>query len=284
MNWHFAKLAKSFGVPVLYYIAPQTWASRESRLKKLRRYVDRVACILPFEQEYFKRHGIDATFVGHPLFDELPRERVSPAPADRFPNRAPVIGLLPGSRTSVAKANVPRLVRVAEQIREAFPDAQFVVPTTPATHDVVAEWVSAASWVEFARDQFDTMVPDCDLCVTVSGTAALHVAAHGVPLIVVYYGNPILWHLIGRWVVKTRTYSLVNLLSDFHEHVVPEFIPWYGPTQPVADCAIDLLRHPERLLAQREKLRHLVKTLDKPGASTRVAGMAVRMLQPRRDP
>ena len=72
MNFHFAKLAKRFGVPVLYYVAPQLWAWREGRMKKIRRWVDRVACILPFEEQYFREHGIRATFVGHPLFDELP--------------------------------------------------------------------------------------------------------------------------------------------------------------------------------------------------------------------
>ena len=278
MNWHFAKLAKEFDVPTLYYIAPQTWASRESRLKKMRRYIDRVACILPFEQEYFTRHGLSATFVGHPLFDELPPERATRLETERHPARPPVIGLLPGSRRSIANANVPRLVEVAQAIRTAFPDARFVIPTTASTHDVVAKWVSAASWIDFARDQFDAMVPSCDLCVTVSGTAALHVAALDVPLVVVYHGNPILWHLVGRWIIKTRTYSLVNLLSDFHTHIVPEYIPWYGPTKPVSDLVIDLLNHPDKLRAQRKALRKMIHTLNHPGASDNVARMAMEIL------
>src|SRR5687767_12701325 len=99
MNFHFAKLAKSLGIPVLQYVAPQLWAWREGRMKKVRRWIDRLACILPFEEEYFRRHGVNATFVGHPLFDSMPEHRDAP-PGPRFPDRQPVIGLLPGSRKS----------------------------------------------------------------------------------------------------------------------------------------------------------------------------------------
>ena len=123
------------------------------------------------------------------------------------------------------------------------------------------------------------MVPQCDLCLTVSGTATLHVAGYGVPMIVVYRGSRILWHLVARWLVKTRTYSLVNLLNESREHVVPEFVPWYGSNRPVAEMAIDYLKHPQKLAEQREKLNRLVKKLDHPGASMNVARLALEMMQ-----
>jgi len=280
MNWHFARLAKELGTPTLYYIAPQAWASRERRVLKLRQYVDQLACILPFEEAFFCRHEVNAKFVGHPLFDELP-------PRAGWPVRVleparPVIGLLPGSRTSIAEANFPRLLGVARQIREQIPGATFLVPSTPQTHDVVQKLLATQRLpVEVRQDAFDDVVPRCDLVITVSGTAALHTAAFGVPLMVVYHGNPLLWHLVGRWVVKTRTYSLVNLLSDSPEKIVPEFIPWYGSTQPVADYALDLLRHPEKLDAQRQQLRRMIGKLDAPGASMNVARLAMSMVQSR---
>ena len=85
MNLHFAKMARSCGVPVLYYISPQLWASREGRITQVRRYVNRVACILPFEEAYYRQRGVQATFVGHPLFDELPANRTqSPEPTIAF--------------------------------------------------------------------------------------------------------------------------------------------------------------------------------------------------------
>jgi lipid-A-disaccharide synthase len=282
INWHFAKMAKKLGTTVMYYIAPQTWASRPGRLKKLRRWVDRVACILPFEEEYFRRHGIPATFVGHPLFDELPPHRNVPAGL-RFPDRPPVIGLLAGSRTSVAQHNFPRLLDVARQITTEYPNAQFIAPTTHTTDPIIRKLAGDFAPLTIRPNAFNDTVAECDLCLTVSGTAALQTAAFGTPMVVVYHVNPILWHLIGRWVVNTRTYSLVNLLSDHHEHLVPEFIPWYGSTEPAAKCALDLLRHPEKLQAQRERLRHLIETLDRPGASANAAQLALSMLQNRQD-
>lgn len=247
-------------------------------MRKLRKWVDHVACILPFEEEYFRRHGVPATFVGHPLFDELPTNRAYD-PADHFPGRPPVIGLLAGSRKSEALANFRHLLDVAGQIQRAFPDASFLAPTTEATHPVLQTLSAGLPRIEIAQDQFDQMVPRCDLCLTVSGTATLHVAAHGVPMIVVYRGSPIIWHLIARWLVKTRTYSLVNLLSDFREKIVPEFIPWYGSNQPVGDLAIDYLRNPDKLAAQRHRLGQLVEALDHPGASDNVARLAMDLMQ-----
>ncbi len=282
MNFHFAKLAKQFQVPVLYYIAPQVWAWREGRVKKIRRWVDRVACILPFEEQYFKDHGIRATFVGHPLFDEIPADRSAAREGPRFPERAPVIGLLAGSRRSEATANFPHQLDVAGRVLQAFPQATFELPTTPATEPVVLDLLSRAPAVNARAtvgvSRFDEMVPRCDLCLTVSGTATLHVAGWGVPMVVVYRGNPLLWHLIGRWLIKTRTYSLVNLLSDVRRHIVPEFIPWYGSNEPVARYVIDMLKHPERLDQQRGQLQQLVRTLDKPGASMNAARIAVEMI------
>ena len=283
MNFHFAKLAKQHGVPVMQYVAPQLWAWREGRMKKVRRWIDRLACVLPFEEDYFRRHQINATFVGHPLFDALPQRRDVPGP--KFPDRQPVIGLLPGSRRSEAATNFPGLLAAAAQIRQAYPGATFLVPTTAATDPVVSQELQRvrADWIEHRLDAFDEMVPRCDLCLTVSGTATLHVAGFGVPMIVVYHASRALWNLLGRWLIRVRTYALVNVLAGGPDagkdgHVVPEIIPWFGDPQPVADLAIDYLRHPEKLAAQRASLAHLVGSLDRPGASINVARIALEML------
>lgn len=292
MNFHFARAAKERGIPVLQYVAPQLWAWAEWRMKKLRRWVDHVACVLPFEEEYFRRHGVKATFVGHPLFDELPPHREPPPPEQRFPNRAPVIGLLPGSRRGVAAANFPGLFEAARWMRAEFDDATFLVPTTVATHDVVTHWIDThrgrglgPDSFTVRRDGFDEMVPRCDLCLTVSGTATLHVAGYNVPMIVVYHGNPVLWHAIGRWLIKVRTRTLVNLLAAGPDagpdrHVTPEFTPWYGRAgvDAAAKLAVDYLRNPEKLEAQRASLKALVGSLDRPGASMNAARIAMGMM------
>lgn len=285
MNFHFARAAHRQGIPVMQYVAPQLWAWAAWRMEKLRRSVDRVACILPFEPEYFRRHGVDATFVGHPLFDELPIDR-SDGRAGRFPDRPPVIGLLPGSRKSEAAHNFPHLLDVGRRIRQQFPDVSFLVPTTAATHRIV-ELLAARSpglAIEVAQDRFDQIVPGCDLCLTVSGTATLHVAGFGVPMIVVYRINPVIWNAGGRWIVQTRTFALVNLLAMGRGNgtesgrLVPEFVPWYGSNEPVARLAIDYLRHPDKLAEQRCRLRELIRALDHPGASMNAAKLALEMI------
>jgi lipid-A-disaccharide synthase len=313
MNWRFARLARRHGIPVLYYIAPQTWASREGRIDKIRRYVDKLACILPFEEQYFRQHGIDATYVGHPLFDELPVASISPSPgtpgegrgggtADHrggpYPNPPQfdsahywpeyqgreqstsfTIGLLPGSRTGIAAHNFPHQLNIAHRISTLFPTAKFLVPTTPVTHEIVSKYAANFPNLSIDLNGFDRVVPQCDFCITVSGTAALHIAAYNVPFIVVYRVNPLHWHLVGRWVVKTRTYSLVNILSGRPDKIVPEFIPWYGSNKIVADAVIDYLQHPEKMIEQKRALQEMLRPLARPGAARNVAELALEMIR-----
>jgi lipid-A-disaccharide synthase len=259
-------------------------------MKKLRRWVDQVACILPFEEAFFRAHGVNATFIGHPLFDELPPRKVLP-PEQRFPNRPPIVGLLGGSRKSEAQGNFPGMLGAARKIASAFPGATFLVPTTAGTQPVVQSILQTSVTegpvdfqgltIEFGRDRFDEMVPRCDLCLTVSGTATLHVASFGVPMVVVYHINRMSWNLIGRWLVPTRTFALVNVLATRANpgagHIVPELIPWTR-IEPLADLAMDLLTHPKKLESQREDLARLIAPLDHPGASLNTAKLALQMM------
>jgi lipid-A-disaccharide synthase len=278
MNNYFAKAAHEMGVPVLYYIAPQVWASREGRVKKIRRWVDQLACILPFEESYFRGHGVKATFVGHPLFDELPARQARGTAVD-FSDRPPVVGLLPGSRRGEAQKNLPAMLQVADLIRAKFPGVKFLVPTTAGTDAVVKSLVNGIADLEYQQNAFDEVVPKCDLCITVSGTATLHVAGHLVPMLVVYRVTPFMWHGFGRWLVRTRTFALVNLLNEGRQHIVPEFIPWFGKAESVANAAIEFLNDPAKRAAQVEKLAKMISSLDKPGASMNVAKLAVGMME-----
>jgi lipid-A-disaccharide synthase len=294
LNFHFAKAAHAVETPVLYYVAPQLWAWREGRMKKVRRWVDKVACILPFEEAYYRSHGVDATFVGHPLFDEL-EEPAGEARAVRAFGDAPIVGLLAGSRRSEAARNFPRMLEVAAAIRKRFANARFLLPTTAATDPIVRghlEGLADRSAFEIRQGAFDEFVPRCDLVMTVSGTATLHVALHNTPMIVVYYGRPLTWNAVGRWLIKTRTYALVNLLAADGAlassgrvtpamHIVPEFVPWYGSTSPAAEHAVSLLSNPAELASQRERLASLARKLERPGASMAVARMALEMLEQR---
>jgi len=162
-------------------------------------------------------------------------------------------------------------------IRREFSTATFLVPTTSASNAPVQDLLRGRADVTVKQDGFDDLVPRCDLVITKSGTSTVHVAAWRVPMIVVYRINPLLWELVGRWVVRTRKIAMVNILAGQID-LVPEFIPWYGSNQPVTECALEFLRHPERLAAQREKLDALMAPIDRPGASANAAKLALSLM------
>jgi lipid-A-disaccharide synthase len=280
MNVHFARLAKSFGTPVLYYIAPQTWASRELRVHELARLADRVACILPFEEAYFRNHGVRADYVGHPLFDSI-RARGDVASASV--KKSMTIALPCGSRAGVARANLPRMLDVARRLLIEEPTLRFLIPTTSITDPIARSHVKNFPEVSLHLDGFDEILPRCDLALCVSGTATLHAAALGVPMIIVYAGSRLFWHGLARHIVRARTFGLINLLAsdgrlDGKNLLCPEFIPWFGSTEPVVRALLEMIRNPELRAMQRERLQAVIHRIGKPGASDRVAEMAIEML------
>jgi lipid-A-disaccharide synthase len=187
-----------------------------------------------------------------------------------------VIGIIPGSRRSEVEANLPHLLEVMDGIRREFPTATFLTPTTSASQAPVQQFVRGRADVTVKQDAFDELVPRCDLVITKSGTSTVHVAAWRVPMIVVYRINLLLWELVGRWIVQTKKIAMVNILAGQID-LVPEFIPWYGSNQPVTRCALEFLRHPERLAAQRAKLDALMAPIDHPGASANAARLALSL-------
>lgn len=280
-NLRFAKLAKKAGVPTLYYVAPQLWASREGRIKQVRACVDQLACIFPFEEQWFSDRGVKTTFVGHPLFDHLPADRFSRISTVRYPDRGPVIGVVAGSRRSEVRENFPPLIQVMQQIAKQHPTARFLLPTTPAANDIIGEdrYTDALKGLDIVvrQNAFDDLIPQCDLVLCKSGTSTVHVAAYGVPMVVVYRISTILWQAIGRWLIKTPKIAMVNILAG-NIDLVPEFIPWNGDPAPVAASALAFLASPDKLADTRKSLLYLIQPLDQRGASDNVAKLALAML------
>ncbi len=291
VNLHFARLAHSLGVPVLYYIAPQLWASRPGRIRKVRRYVDRIACILPFEEAYYRERGVAADFVGHPLFDELPEHRGGVVTAraaalgrDFTASDGPVVGLIAGSRRGEVRAHFHHMLEVAAAIVREFPGSRFLVPTTAAGDELLRQTLAVSSHagvlqdrLEIARDAFDAMMPRCDFALVKSGTSTLHTAAWGVPMIVVYRVSPWVWHLAARHVLRIPKVALVNILAG-NIDLVPEILPWMGSNQPVIDWVLDFLRSPAKRMAQRQAVLDVLQPLDRPGASGNAAKIALQMM------
>lgn len=278
LNLPIALRAKMRNIPVLYYIAPQLWAWGAWRVHKIRARVDKLAVVLPFEEEYFRSLGLDATYVGHPLFDEL-RAR---AADDRLVSEIrgagkPVIALLPGSRKHVVGEVLPGQLAVARAIRHRFPRARVGVSIANQTvADVVQRCVSeSAVPAEMFRDRNAEWLSAADLTLVASGTATLEVAYYGSPMVVMYNGSRSMYKLIGRWLITLKHFSLINILAG--EELVPEFMPYYNSTVPIGDCAVDLLSSPDRLARIRSALSDLIAPMSAAGASSRTAQLLLEM-------
>jgi len=274
-----ARRAREHGISVFYYVAPQLWAWGESRVGKLRARVDQMAVILPFEEDYFRQRGLDATYVGHPLFDALATRPADPAEVDRIRAQgAPRVAILPGSRKHVIREVLPGQLAVAGAVCRAFPDTAIGVSVAGTAAEPLVRAIadSCGLPVKLYRERNAELLTAADLTLVASGTATLEVAYYGSPMIVMYNSSRLLYHLMGRWVVRLKQFSLVNILAG--TELVPEFMPYYRSTAPIAAKAIELLSKPDRRSDMRRKLAELLEPIRKPGATRRTADLLLAML------
>ncbi len=273
-----AAKAKAMNIPVLYYVAPQLWAWGAYRIYKLRHRVDKVAAILPFEEEYFRNQGVDVTFVGHPLAERVREERISDGVVAELRERGrPVISLLPGSRRHVVASVLPGQLEVAARIAAAVRGSSFVVSAANPQVMPIVEGLTARGGltVRIHGGACGEAIEAADLVLVASGTAALEVAFHERPMIVMYKTSPLFYHAIGRWMIHTPYLSLPNILAG--REVVPEFMPYYRSTEPIARTAIDLLQSEQRRAEMISGLREVIGPLREHRASQRAAQMLLEL-------
>lgn len=216
MNLLLADFLKSQGVPVIYYIAPQVWAWKEGRVKKMRETITKLCVVFAFEVEYFKQHGMTATFVGHPILEEL--ADLSLPPKSRFLNQhhLPVtqrfIGLLPGSRKQELERIFPEMLSASEQLSQHF-ELKFLLGIAPTIPDhFYDKFLSHTSITPIRASSYETMQYS-DLAFVTSGTATLESLCFGLPMIVCYKTSP-LNYLIGKRLVKIQKIALANIIAD----------------------------------------------------------------------
>lgn len=215
-NLRIAEWAKKENIKVVYYIAPQVWAWKEGRVPKMKRCIDKMLVILPFEKDYFKnRWNWDVDYVGHPLVEEITRYESLPK---RAISSKPIIGLLPGSRKQEIRIKLPIMLQMAS----VFPDYQFVIGQAPGLDaDFYQPFVEAYPNVQLLQSRtYDIMQQGKAMLVT-SGTATLETALFAAPEIVCYKGSKISYEIAKR-LIKVRFISLVNLIMD--REVVKELI------------------------------------------------------------
>jgi len=279
-NLHIASAAKKLGIFVLYYISPQVWAWRPGRVKKIRKIVDHVAVILPFEEKYFRKHQVQATFVGHPLLDtHLSLEGSSIA---KNTENIPVIGFLPGSRDREIETLLPVMLQSARILLERDRNMKFIVSVAPSIERKIVETI-----VEEHRGEYDfelvsepveSFLKRCRLAVVASGTVTLEAAIYGIPMIIIYKMSPVTYWL-GKMLVRSRVkfFGLVNLIAG--REISPELLQGEVSSKKIADMAFKMLNNPSGLEKTRNELLGIRDVLGGPGASKRVADIALNMLK-----
>lgn len=277
-NFHIARAARQRGIPVLFYVAPQLWAWAPWRIGKLRKSCSRLACILPFEQDWFRARGVAADFVGNPLFDGLSYrpDDCCKSYADYDP-QAPRVALLPGSRKAEIESLWPVMQEVARQIRRDRKGARFFVsaPDVERLEELKARQTAGLPVEYSVSDVFGT-ARRCDLTLVASGSATLQVAAAGCPMVVLYQSSKLMWHLVGRWLVRMPYLSLVNILAG--REVVPEFMPYLPATEVIAGRCDGLLSNKLQLIQTSSTLVELTRPLAGGKAAERTARIVLECL------
>ena len=276
LNLPLAAVAKRSGVPVLYYIAPQVWAWRHGRVRKLARRTDAVAVIFPFEEPILRAAGVNAHFVGHPLIDRL-AGRVRGRPRDELARELgldparPVLGLLPGSRHNEVERNWPVLRETARLLRASLPElqVQLVVAST-----LEAEHFDVPDWVRVVRGRSHDAMAVSTCLISAAGTATVEAAILGVPLVVAHVTSPLTFELARR-IARVPSSCMVNLIAG--RGVVPERIQQHARPAALAALVARLLRDPAARDEMRAELAEVVATLGPPGASERVADLALEV-------
>ena len=276
-NLHVAATAKKLGVPVLYYVSPQIWAWRSGRIHKIAARVDHMAVILPFEQAFYRQHGIAATFVGHPLLDN--DSPVLQPTMESTDLTAPVIGLLPGSREREIAHHLPVMLAAARRIALRLPAARFLVSLAPGAPEAfMARNIRLHGHdinVETLAENIEQVFHRCTLVVAASGTVTLEAAMAGVPMVIVYKLSPLSYWL-GRALIRVKYIGLVNLIAD--REIVPELLQAKASPDNIADTVHRMLTDPAGLKDLQTEFARLRENLGGAGASRRVAEIALGML------
>lgn len=269
-NSRLSRDVHALGIPVIHYISPQVWAWRTGRLERIRKLTKKVLVIFPFEEHFYREAGVPVEFVGHPLVDLIQASAPRPdflASLGLDPG-APVVGVLPGSRTSELRRLLPTLVEAARRIRASVPAAQFLFARAPHLDDRLFAPARALTGSAMVEHQTDSVLAASDVVLTASGTATVQTALHDKPMVVVYRVSP-LEYSIGRRFVKVDTFAMVNLIAG--HRLVPELIQDDFTPEAVAREAVSMLTDHARAAAIRDGLAQVRSRLGGPGGSLRAA-------------
>jgi len=276
-NLRLARRLHAQGVRIVYFISPQVWAWRPKRVHLIRRLVERVLCIFPFEEKFYREAGVPVDFVGHPLVDHVRPKRSREEFAARYDldPQQPILALLPGSRPGELEHNLPPILEACRLLQKARP-CQFALAVAPG--------LGAGQVAKYARPEVAVRVVEgatydalaaADVAIVSSGTATVEAALLGAPMVVVYRVSRASAVVLRR-MVRTPVYSMVNLIAG--KRVVPELIQEDFTPPRLAQEVARLLDSPEVREHMKRELSEVRFKLGSGGAIERAAEIIARML------
>ena len=223
-NLRIAEWAHENGIKVFYYISPQVWAWHQSRVKKMKKVIDHLFVILPFEKDFFKSHAMEVDFVGHPLLDAIENHSIEKANANNINvfeandySEKPIIALLPGSRKQEVKTMLPLMI----ELTKTYPQYKFIIAGVNTLQESLYQNIIKSEAIEIVYGQTYNLLKNAFAALVTSGTATLETALLNVPQVVCYKGNIISYYIARRF-LKVKYISLVNLIMD--KPVITELI------------------------------------------------------------
>ncbi|MGB0909421.1 MAG: lipid-A-disaccharide synthase [Nitrospirales bacterium] len=273
MNLRLAKAAAKAKQHVVYYIAPQIWAWGKRRLRLIRRVVNRMIVIFPFEEAIYREAGVPCSFVGHPLMDVVAPTYNKAVVREQLglSGHSHILGLLPGSREHEVEQCLPTMIRAAHEMKKAFPQLQVTIAKSSSVsqaiiHDILGPYKHLN--VQIVEQHPNEVMAASDLLFITSGTATLQAALIGTPMIILYR-VPWLTYSIARCLIKIPHIGLVNIVAG--QYIVPELLQYDMTVKQLVPTALRFLHHPQLLDEMRERLHVVRESLGEPGASLRAA-------------
>ncbi len=256
---------KAAGIPTVHFVCPSIWAWRPERIEKIRRSVDHMLCIFPFEPELLARAGIDATYVGHPLAQTIPwvPDRQAARTALGLDPTRQVVALLPGSRRSEIEHLAPRFIQAAQVMQRQNPLLQFVLPAIPGLLPEIQNLVQAAGGLQglqVLKGQSHQALAACDVTLIASGTATLEAALFKRPMVIGYHMNWISWQIMRRQKLQPWV-GLPNILCE--DFVVPEFLQDQCTPEALAQATLAWLSQPDRVDTLQSRFEQLHLSLQR---------------------
>lgn len=284
-NWWIAKAAKKRGIPVYYFMPPQLWGWAPWRIRKMRKWVDRVLCALPFEYDWYKQRKVNATWVGHPFFDEVASRKLDTTLVSELRShsqRQRVFAVLPGSRDHEVERNFPVMLEVIRKVSQKTPDVRWVVANYRDQHAAECRRLQAELNVEaditYFTDKTSEIVEAADCCLMVSGSISLELLARHTPGVVLYR-VPTMGRLASRFLMTCKYITLTNLIAG--REIMPEFISNGNPQKDIDGMVIQLTEwaaNPELLAERTQETMELAKSAAITGATEKAATILLNEL------